>query len=71
MIHPRQRIELRATPEFFTRVEGEAKKLCLNMSSYIRMIVSAHIDSRAPRWTPATDSRPTLTSQVEFANSRQ
>lgn len=40
----RERVEFRADPEWIERVNTEALRLGLNLSSFIRMIVTQHMD---------------------------
>jgi len=49
MSQSRQRIELRASPDWFARVEAEASRLEINVGSYIRMTVSQHLEQISNR----------------------
>jgi hypothetical protein len=40
----RKRVEFMAEPEWIRRADTEAKRLGLNLSSFIRMVVTQHMD---------------------------
>ncbi len=42
---PRDRIDLRADPEWYARIEAQAKRLGLTMSSYIRQAVTLRLEA--------------------------
>jgi hypothetical protein len=44
----RDRVELRAEPEWIARVAAEANRLGLNLSAYIRLAVNERLDRTEP-----------------------
>jgi len=46
---PRTRVELSAAPDWFARVQHEAVRNGLSLTSFIRMVVSRQLERRARR----------------------
>lgn len=53
---PRDRVDLRADPEWIARVEAQAKRLGINVSAYVRQAVTRQLERDEADAPPPKDT---------------